>query len=66
MAWGYYELPSDVFNGETVEEWIPLTGKQGDEKEGNINFIFTLLVSKDLMSNSCDAGMKNFFYLGIF
>ena len=51
MAWGYYELPSDVFNGETVEEWIPLTGKQGDEKEGNINFIFTLLVSKDLMSN---------------
>ncbi|XP_003385164.1 PREDICTED: toll-interacting protein B [Amphimedon queenslandica] len=51
IAWGYYELPTDVFNGETVEEWIPLTGKQGDEKEGNINFIFSLSPLHQLVSS---------------
>lgn len=42
VAWGYNEFNEDLFNGETVEEWIPLTGKQGDEKEGNVNIILTL------------------------
>ena len=44
VAWGYNEFNEDLFNGETVEEWIPLTGKQGDEKEGNVNIILTLQV----------------------
>ena len=41
IAWGYYEFPEDLFNGETVEEWIPLSGRQGDNQEGNINLIFS-------------------------
>lgn len=45
VAWGYYEFSEDLFNHETVEEWIPLTGKQGDEKEGNVNVILSLSVS---------------------
>lgn len=34
-----------MYKGETIEEWIPLTGKQGDEKEGNVNMIMSLVVS---------------------
>ena len=34
-----------MYKGETIEEWVPLTGKQGDEKEGNVNMIMSLTVS---------------------
>ena len=44
MAWGYYEFTEDLYSGETVEEWISLSGKQGDEKEGNVNLILSLQV----------------------
>ena len=44
IAWGYFEFTDDVLNGETVEEWVPLTGKQGNEKEGNVNIILSLQV----------------------
>ncbi|XP_023227655.1 toll-interacting protein B-like [Centruroides sculpturatus] len=39
IAWGQYPIPESVFNGETVNEWFPLTGKQGEDKEGIINII---------------------------
>jgi toll-interacting protein len=42
IAWGYHDFSDDLFKGETTEEWIPLTGKQGDEKEGNVNLILSL------------------------
>ena len=45
VAWAYYEFPEDVFNGETVEEWVPLTGKQGEGLEGNVNIILSFTVS---------------------
>lgn len=48
VAWGYFEFTEDVFSGETVEEWVPLTGKQGNEKEGNVNIILSLQVSLQL------------------
>ena len=41
IAWGYYELPQSLFEGETIEEWIVLSGKQGDGKEGNLNVILS-------------------------
>ena len=44
MAWGYLEFPEDLFKGETVEEWVPLTGKLGEAQEGNVNLILSLTV----------------------
>ena len=41
IAWAHYELPQSLFEGETIEEWIVLTGKQGDGKEGNLNVILS-------------------------
>ena len=44
VAWVYYQFPSDMFNGETVEEWVALSGKQGEGQEGNINIILLFTV----------------------
>jgi len=41
VAWAYFEFPEDLFNGETVEEWVALSGKQGEGQEGNINIILS-------------------------
>ena len=45
IAWAYYEFPSDMLNGETVEEWVALSGKQGEGQEGNINIILSFTVN---------------------
>ncbi len=44
VAWAHFEFPEDLFNGETVEEWVPLNGRQGNGEEGNINIILSLQV----------------------
>ena len=44
VAWAYYQFPSDMFSGETVEEWVALSGKQGEGQEGNINIILSFTV----------------------
>ncbi|KAG8190318.1 hypothetical protein JTE90_014424 [Oedothorax gibbosus] len=42
IAWGSYEIPkSVVLKGQTMNEWIPLSGKLGEEKEGSINLVIT-------------------------
>ena len=46
VAWAYYEFPEDLFSGETVEEWVPLSGKMGEGLEGNMNIILTMTVSR--------------------
>ena len=46
IAWAHYEFSDELMNGETVEEWISLSGKQGDDKEGVINIIFSFSVSQ--------------------
>ena len=48
-AWAYYQFPTDMFNGETVEEWVALSGKQGEGQEGNINIILSFTVEKTLV-----------------
>ncbi|CAI8052081.1 Toll-interacting protein A [Geodia barretti] len=30
-----------MFSGETIEEWVALSGKQGEGQEGNINIILS-------------------------
>jgi len=45
IAWAHFEFSEEVLNGDTVEEWVPLSGKQGDEKEGMINIILSFTVS---------------------
>lgn len=42
VAWAHFEFPEDLFNGETVEEWVQLNGRQGNGEEGNINIILSL------------------------
>jgi len=37
-------IPEEIFKGETVEEWYPLSGKQGDGKEGQILLVFSFMV----------------------
>lgn len=45
IAWAHYEFTDELMNGDTVEEWISLSGKQGDDKEGVINVILSFSVS---------------------
>lgn len=36
-------LPKDVFEGCCIDDWYPLSGKQGENKEGKINVIISLV-----------------------
>lgn len=45
IAYGQVTIPEAVFRMEAVEDWYPLSGKQGENKEGSIHLIFTLMVS---------------------
>lgn len=45
IAWVHHKIPQEVFQGETKEEWIELSGKQGDGKEGHIGIVMTFTVS---------------------
>lgn len=46
IAWGLIAIKDSVFEGETLEDWYPLTGKQGEDKEGMINLVFAYRVGK--------------------
>jgi toll-interacting protein len=37
IAFVNYPLPDSLFNGIFLDEWIPLSGKLGEQKEGHIN-----------------------------
>ena len=45
IAWAHYEFTEELMNGDTVEEWITLSGRQGDDKEGVLNVILSFSVS---------------------
>ena len=34
-----------MFTGDTVDEWFPLNGRQGDSREGSLHLIFSYVVS---------------------
>jgi toll-interacting protein len=44
IAYGQIPIPEIVFRGESADQWLQLSGKQGENKEGSIHMIFTLLV----------------------
>lgn len=37
IAWSRIVLPTPIFSGETVDEWYPLSGRQGEAQEGLVN-----------------------------
>ncbi|GIY11440.1 toll-interacting protein A [Caerostris darwini] len=41
IAYGSYDIPKSVLLGKTVNEWIELSGKLGENKEGSINIVIT-------------------------
>ena len=43
IAWGEFVFPEELFQGEAVEEWIALSGSQGEEKEGALNVILSYM-----------------------
>lgn len=41
VAWAVVQIPQNVVDGETKEEWVPLNGKQGPAQEGQVNLILS-------------------------
>jgi len=41
IAWSRIVLPQAIFNQETIDEWYPLSGRQGEAQEGVINLIMS-------------------------
>ena len=52
VAWTHVSIPERVMKGETVDDWYPLSGKLGEEKEGTINLVlsFTVCISAPTIS----------------
>ena len=45
IAWVDVPLPENVRNGEQMDEWLPLSGKLGEEAEGTIHIVMSKKVS---------------------
>ncbi|CAJ0944526.1 unnamed protein product, partial [Mesorhabditis belari] len=39
VGWAHVILPQGVFAGETIDDWFPLSGPQGEGKEGMIHLV---------------------------
>lgn len=46
VAFVKFPLPKSILDGIFLDEWIPLTGKLGEQKEGyiNIQMLFTVRI----------------------
>jgi len=42
IAHSTFPIPEDVFNFEVVDDWFPLSGQEGHEKEGVLHLILSL------------------------
>lgn len=50
IGWSDIVIPEAVFNGETHEDWHPLTGKQGEDQEGFINLVLSFSANANAQS----------------
>lgn len=41
IAWAHIPIPQNVFKGQTVDDWYPLSGRLGDGLEGVVNLVLT-------------------------
>ncbi|CAL1298177.1 unnamed protein product [Larinioides sclopetarius] len=41
IAYASYDIPKNVLQGETLNVWVELSGKLGENKEGTINLVLT-------------------------
>lgn len=41
VAWAHVMLPCGIFANETIEDWFPLSGQQGEGQEGMIHLSFS-------------------------
>ncbi|OQV22449.1 Toll-interacting protein [Hypsibius exemplaris] len=41
VAWGHFTIPQRVFEGDALDDWWQLSGKQGEQKEGMIEIVFS-------------------------
>ncbi|XP_044736206.1 toll-interacting protein-like [Chrysoperla carnea] len=41
IAWTQIQIPQNVMQGETHEDWYPLSGKQGDGAEGMVQLVLS-------------------------
>lgn len=50
IAFGQISIPQQVFQYQSADEWFPLSGKQGENKEGSIHLVFSLMVRSSNLS----------------
>jgi len=66
VAWTHVTIPERVMKGETVDDWYPLSGKMGDEREGTINLVLSysvcILSSSSLSSLSSSSSSSFTFH----
>lgn len=53
IAWGLINIKDSVFEGDTLEDWYSLSGKQGEDKEGMINLVFAYRVGNTFVCFFC-------------
>jgi len=55
IAYAKIAVPQSVFEGHTLDEWFPLSGKLGEAKEGSINLIisYTENLGRRILVTSC-------------
>lgn len=44
IAFGLVTFPPEIFKGNVVDNWYPLSGRQGENLEGHINIVLSIKV----------------------